>query len=56
MKKNHPCGSNRMRVLFVGSDIKIRCETCGHDVITPRVKLEKNIKQVIENNRNEKNE
>ena len=45
-----------MRVLFVGSDIKIRCETCGHDVITPRVKLEKNIKQVIENNGNEKNE
>ncbi|MCI8589460.1 MAG: DUF951 domain-containing protein [Clostridiales bacterium] len=54
MKKNHPCGSNRMRVLVAGSDIKIRCETCGHDMIVPRVKLEKNIKQVIGNNEHEK--
>ncbi|MCI8331739.1 MAG: DUF951 domain-containing protein [Clostridiales bacterium] len=56
MKKNHPCGGNRMRVLVVGSDIKVKCETCGHDVIVPRVKLEKNIKQVIKSNENGKNE
>lgn len=47
MKKKHPCGDNRMRVLRVGSDIRIKCEGCGHDVTVPRLKLEKNIKKVI---------
>ncbi len=46
MKKQHPCGSKMFKVLRVGSDIKITCMTCGHDVIVPRVKLEKNIKKI----------
>lgn len=47
MKKPHPCGTNRMRVLRVGSDIRILCLGCGRDVTVPREKLEKNIKRVI---------
>ena len=47
MKKKHPCGSFEMEVLRVGSDIRIRCAGCGHDVTVPRVKLEKNIKKVV---------
>ncbi len=52
MKKKHPCGGDRFDVLRVGSDIRIRCQTCGHDVTVPRVKLEHNIKEVVpaENN------
>ena len=50
MKKNHPCGCNRMRVIMTGSDVKVKCEGCGHDMIVPRIKLEKNIKQVIGQN------
>ena len=46
MKKAHPCGSREMRVLRVGSDIRIVCVGCGRDVTVPRVKLEKNIKGV----------
>lgn len=46
MKKQHPCGSKVFKVLRVGSDIKITCMKCGHDVIVPRVKLEKNIKKI----------
>lgn len=53
MKKNHPCGSNRLKVLHAGSDIKLRCDACAHDMIVPRVKIEKNIKQVIAGERDE---
>ncbi|MEG1448646.1 MAG: DUF951 domain-containing protein [Oscillospiraceae bacterium] len=46
MKKSHPCGENRFSVLRVGMDFKIRCLKCGREVMTPRVKIEKNIKKV----------
>ena len=39
-----------MRVIMTGSDVKVKCEGCGHDMIVPRIKLEKNIKQVIGQN------
>lgn len=47
MKKNHPCGANRFLVLRSGMDFKIRCTGCGHEVMLPRVKAEKNIKKII---------
>jgi hypothetical protein len=47
MKKNHPCGDNRFAVLRVGSDVKVRCKTCGREVTVSRVKLEKGIKRVL---------
>ena len=43
-KKKHPCGSDCFSVLYAGSDIKLRCVNCGKDVIIPRVKAEKMIK------------
>ncbi|MBR5314676.1 MAG: DUF951 domain-containing protein [Clostridia bacterium] len=46
MKKKHPCGSVSFEVLRTGSDIRIKCTGCGHDLTIPRVKLEKNIKKV----------
>ncbi|MBR5121294.1 MAG: DUF951 domain-containing protein [Oscillospiraceae bacterium] len=46
MKKNHPCGSNQMRVLRSGMDFKLRCEGCGHEFMVARSKAEKNIKKV----------
>ncbi|MBR5311144.1 MAG: DUF951 domain-containing protein [Oscillospiraceae bacterium] len=47
MKKNHPCGCSRFIVLRSGMDFKLRCEKCGHEVEVPRSKAEKNIKQII---------
>jgi len=47
MKKNHPCGGNRFRVLRSGMDFKLRCEACGREVELPRSKAEKNIRSVI---------
>jgi len=34
----------------VGSDIRMVCTSCGHDVTLPRIKLEKNIKSIITEN------
>ena len=46
MKKNHPCGSNKMLVLRAGMDFKLRCDGCGHEFMVPRNKIEKSIKAV----------
>ena len=47
MKKTHPCGSNLFDVLRIGMDFRIRCEGCGREVMVPRVKVEKNIKKIL---------
>ena len=48
MKKNHACDKNakQMLVLMSGSDVKVKCKSCGREMIVPRVKLEKSIKNV----------
>ena len=46
MKKKHPCGSNELKVLRVGSDVRVVCVGCGRDMTVPRVKLERSIKRV----------
>lgn len=46
MKKPHPCGCNRFLVLRVGMDFKIRCTQCAREVMVPRKKAEKSIRQV----------
>ena len=46
MKKQHPCGGKQCRVLRVGMDFKLKCLTCGHEVMLPRSKAEKNIKEI----------
>lgn len=46
MKKPHPCGANRFEVLRIGMDFRLKCVGCGHEVMVPRLKAEKNIKKV----------
>ncbi|MBQ6275057.1 MAG: DUF951 domain-containing protein [Oscillospiraceae bacterium] len=46
MKKPHPCGSKDWQVLRIGADFKLRCCGCGHEVMGPRAKFEKNVRQV----------
>ncbi len=50
MKKQHPCGGKTFLVLRVGMDFKLRCTTCGREVMVPRIKTEKHIKKVIREN------
>ena len=46
MKKQHPCGGKNFLVLRVGMDFKIRCEKCGHEIMLPRSRAEKNIRNI----------
>lgn len=48
MKKPHPCGENRWRIIRLGMDIRIKCEGCGHSVLVPRKRFETKMKKVIE--------
>ena len=50
MKKAHPCGNKTFLVLRAGMDFKIRCTACGHEIMVPRLKCEKNIKKIIREN------
>ena len=47
MKKTHPCGSKQFDVLRVGMDFKIKCCGCGHEIMAPRNKIEKNIRKIL---------
>jgi hypothetical protein len=50
MKKAHPCGEKKWLVLRTGADFRLKCMRCGHEVMTPRFKAEKNIRQVHKKN------
>ena len=46
MKKAHPCGDKQWKVLRVGADFRLKCLGCGHEIMVPRLKAEKNIRSV----------
>ncbi|GEN31220.1 hypothetical protein HNQ35_001725 [Cerasibacillus quisquiliarum] len=48
MKKPHPCGENRWRIIRMGMDIRIKCLGCDHSVLMPRRKFVKKMKKVLE--------
>jgi len=45
LKKSHPCGGFQWEILRVGMDFRIRCVTCGHSIMLPRVKFEKMVRK-----------
>lgn len=47
MKKAHPCGAKQWQVLRSGMDFRLRCTGCGHELLIPRSKAEKNIRQIL---------
>ena len=47
MKKAHPCGDKQWKVLRTGADFRLKCLGCGHEIMVPRFKAEKNIRSVI---------
>ena len=50
LKKKHPCGANTWRTLRVGADFKLKCLGCGHEIMAPRGKIEKNVKTLERQN------
>ncbi len=47
LKKQHPCGSRSFTVLRVGSEVRVRCLGCGHDLCVDRIKLERAVRRRI---------
>ena len=47
MKKPHPCGERVWIVTRVGMDVKLRCTRCGREVMLPRGKAEKGIRNLL---------
>ena len=54
MKKPHPCGGKEFEVLRIGADFRIRCKTCGREIMTPRAKVERHIKQIVRRDTDER--
>lgn len=46
MKKNHPCGGNRWKIVSTGADFKLCCLKCGRTLIMPSETLKKSVKTV----------
>jgi hypothetical protein len=47
LKKPHPCGSYEWRVVRIGADIGLVCQTCGRRVLLPRRELERRLKSFV---------
>lgn len=47
LKKPHPCGGKIFKLLRIGGEVRVLCETCGRDMTIDRIKLEKAIKQLL---------
>ena len=47
LKKPHPCGGDRFRVIRTGSEVRIVCLACGRDMTLGREKLDCAIKKVL---------
>mgnify|MGYP000911678801 FL=1 len=47
MRKPHPCGTKQFSVLRIGMDFRLKCEGCGHEILAPRLKIERHIKKIV---------
>ncbi|MEI3604435.1 DUF951 domain-containing protein [Pseudogracilibacillus sp. SE30717A] len=48
MKKQHPCGENKWKIIRMGMDIRIKCLGCDRSVMIPRNEFQKKLKKIIE--------
>ena len=47
LKKSHPCGEKKFKVMRTGSEVRIVCIGCGRDMVMDRIKLEKAVRSII---------
>lgn len=47
LRKAHPCGGDEWRIVRLGADIGLRCQTCGHRVLIGRAAVERDIKRYV---------
>jgi hypothetical protein len=55
MRKPHACGGYEWQVVRIGTDIGVRCLTCGRKVLMPRSQFAKRAKTIIQRRPKEDN-
>ena len=48
LRKAHPCGGSAWRVVRLGADIGLVCETCDRRVLLERLRVEQRLVEFIE--------
>ncbi len=48
LKKSHPCGENRWKIIRIGMDFRLKCLKCGRSVLLPRSRFERRVKEIID--------
>jgi len=48
LRKPHPCGGTDWKVMRTGMDFRIQCLKCQHQAWIPRVKLERQLKAILQ--------
>ena len=47
LRKGHPCGGDTWRIVRLGADIGLRCQTCARRILLPRSRLERRITRFV---------
>jgi hypothetical protein len=47
LRKPHPCGADRWRVLRVGADLRLQCLGCGRVILVPRADIERRVAMIF---------
>ena len=50
MKKGHPCGSNKWKIIRIGADVKLECMNFNRIISFSRMKFNKSVKGKITDN------
>jgi hypothetical protein len=53
LRKPHPCGSYRWKIVRLGADIGLECLNCGRRILLPRRKLARRLKAVLPSTEND---
>jgi hypothetical protein len=48
LRKPHPCGNLDWKVTRTGMDFRIQCLGCQHQAWITRIKLERNLKEILQ--------
>jgi len=47
LRKPHPCGGNTWQVTRIGSDVGLRCLTCGRRILLRRMIFRRRLRAVL---------
>lgn len=47
LRKKHPCGGYEWRIVRLGVDIGLVCQTCNRRIMLPRSTVNKRLKSIV---------